>query len=40
MALLSKNNVRGSSIVAITHVSLAVLTAKDFDLTCSLYPNF
>jgi CRP-like cAMP-binding protein len=40
MALINKNNIRGSSILALSHVSLAVLTAKDFNLACSLYPNF
>jgi CRP-like cAMP-binding protein len=40
MALLKKNNLRGSSIIALTNVQLALLTAKDFNLTCQLYPRF
>jgi CRP-like cAMP-binding protein len=41
MALIQdKVSVRNTSIIANTNVVLAVLTAKDFKLICTHYPDF
>jgi signal-transduction protein with cAMP-binding, CBS, and nucleotidyltransferase domain len=40
MALVKKEGIRNSSVVAETDVSVAVLTSHDFGLICELYPEF
>lgn len=41
MALIDEDSsIRGSSVIAETNVTLAVLTVKNFKLICEHYPEF
>ena len=40
MALLQEGNVRSASVQAETDVSIAIMSTRDFNRICELYPRF